>query len=397
VSALISALHGLVRTTFRLLVPEGLLLALLLGLPTAVPLAVIAPYVPLVAGVTVLGALGVGWRFRRGRMVYGVVLVGSAALVPWLPPGVQALAAALIPLNLALLAVLPERGVVSGPGLVLGTGILAETGLLIWLAFGYGAPAPPHDLLLPGVPPLSLFQLGAGLGLATLALVALGHDDALRRGLFWATAAGVAAQVGLPASLGWPSGWVLLAAVLVLAVAAVEEAHRMAYQDALTGLPSRRALDERLDRISGRYTVAMVDVDHFKRFNDRHGHDVGDQVLRMVAARLAETPGARAYRYGGEEFTLLFRGRSLDDVRDRLEEVRGRIADRPFVLRGSDRPSEKPKRTLFLWRPRQELAVTVSVGAATRTAWRQPPEEVIRAADEALYRAKKRGRNRVVA
>ena len=65
----------------------------------------------------------------------------------------------------------------------------------------------------------------------------------------------------------------------------------MAYDDELTGLPARRALNEALARLRGTYTVAMVDIDHFKRFNDEHGHDVGDQILRMVGARLAGVGG----------------------------------------------------------------------------------------------------------
>jgi len=75
-------------------------------------------------------------------------------------------------------------------------------------------------------------------------------------------------------------------------------------------LPSRRALIERLPSLGRRYTVAMVDVDHFKNFNDTYGHDAGDQVLRMVASRLGEVSGGgTAFRYGGEEFTILFPGK----------------------------------------------------------------------------------------
>ena len=64
-----------------------------------------------------------------------------------------------------------------------------------------------------------------------------------------------------------------------------------------------------------RYVLAMADVDHFKSFNDTHGHDTGDQVLKLVAARLAQVKGGgRAFRYGGEEFTVLFPDRTLDEA-----------------------------------------------------------------------------------
>src|SRR3989441_13015310 len=87
----------------------------------------------------------------------------------------------------------------------------------------------------------------------------------------------------------------------------------MAYQDSLTGLPARRALNEALLRLGGHYTVAMLDVDHFKRINDHHGHDVGDQVLKMIAAKLAQvTGGGKAYRYGGEGVAGIFAGRGAE-------------------------------------------------------------------------------------
>ena len=87
----------------------------------------------------------------------------------------------------------------------------------------------------------------------------------------------------------------------------------------------------------------MVDVDHFKKFNDRHGHAAGDQALRMVGAELEKVGGGgRAYRYGGEEFAILFPGLTVTEAREPLEEVRAAIADRRFALRSPDRPRKKP-------------------------------------------------------
>ncbi|MBD9413860.1 GGDEF domain-containing protein [Pseudomonas sp. PDM16] len=92
--------------------------------------------------------------------------------------------------------------------------------------------------------------------------------------------------------------------MLMLVAAVVHEAYQMAYRDELTGLPGRRALNDRLDRLGRNYVIAMADVDHFKKFNDTHGHDVGDQVLRLVASQLRRIGGGgKAYRFGGEEFT----------------------------------------------------------------------------------------------
>jgi predicted signal transduction protein with EAL and GGDEF domain len=83
------------------------------------------------------------------------------------------------------------------------------------------------------------------------------------------------------------------AAGAILVISMLQESHRLAFNDELTGLPGRRALMEAMAGLGPHYTVAMADVDHFKSFNDTHGHDTGDQVLKLVAARLAEVDGAR--------------------------------------------------------------------------------------------------------
>jgi len=169
----------------------------------------------------------------------------------------------------------------------------------------------------------------------------------------------------------------------------------MAYDDELTGLPARRALTEALARLGGTYAVAMVDVDHFKRFNDEHGHDVGDQILRMVGVRLADIGGGgRAFRYGGEEFAVLFPGKDVDQTLERLEALRRTIETTSFTLRAAGRPRKRPD-SPQAGGQRKRLAVTVSIGVAGSGAVAGKPEAVVQAADEALYRAKQAGRNQV--
>ena len=120
-------------------------------------------------------------------------------------------------------------------------------------------------------------------------------------------------------------GAFMTAAGAIVLVAFVQESHRLAFRDELTGLPGRRALDERLRALGPHYVIAMADVDHFKGFNDTHGHDIGDQVLKLVAARLAEVGGGgEAFRYGGEEFSVLFRDKSLKEALPYLERTRDR-------------------------------------------------------------------------
>ena len=385
----------------RVLLPEGVLLGLLLALPL-LPSA--APFVEgrAMAVLLVVGLAGaaLGWRFARGRLVHGLMVLGAATALPLLPADGPAatLGTLLVPLNLAAIALLPDRGILTRGGL-LRTGAIAIQVLLVG---GLAGAAPTGSgglarMTLPGlgmeVDPVLVVH---GTALAAAALLALGRGTASARGSLWAIAAALAAPAGAP---GGPA-WALAAGGALLVVAAVEDAYALAYRDALTGLPSRRALDELPDRTARRFTVAMVDVDHFKPFNDRHGHDVGDQVLRLVATKLKEAGGgARAFRYGGEEFTLVFRGRSLEEARPWLDDVRESIADASFGVRGRDRPANgRSKRSLRLLRgrgPLKQLKVTVSIGAAERGDRSTPPGDVLKAADAALYRAKKAGRNRV--
>jgi diguanylate cyclase (GGDEF)-like protein len=190
----------------------------------------------------------------------------------------------------------------------------------------------------------------------------------------------------------------MTAAGIALVLGVLQESHRMAFRDALTGLPNRRALDDQLRALGGEYVVAMVDVDHFKAFNDTHGHDTGDQVLRLVAARLAEVQGGgRAFRYGGEEFTVLFPQQSLDAAWPHLERVRASIESYKMVMRGDDRPKdlEDGKRRRAARAADKTLSVTVSMGVAIPGKKHKIPQHVVLAADEALYRAKQAGRNRL--
>src|SRR5256712_6133091 len=108
-----------------------------------------------------------------------------------------------------------------------------------------------------------------------------------QRSSLWARAAAFLGLTAVRPGNPDPMTFSLATACLILIAAVVEASYHMAYEDSLTGLPARRALTEALLRQGGHYAVAMADVDHFKQINDRHGHDVGDQVLKMVAVKLA--------------------------------------------------------------------------------------------------------------
>ena len=205
-----------------------------------------------------------------------------------------------------------------------------------------------------------------------------------------------------------------VSAACILAAAIIENSYLLAYHDELTTLPSRRAFNDALLRLQPPYSIAVVDIDHFKRFNDTYGHDTGDQVLRLVAASLARvTGGGHAYRCGGEEFNIVFAGKNTAQVVDHLERLRATIESSEFRMRSGDRrqiprgPDRRKQRTRGRVRKAdairqlaQEstaapLTVTVSIGVATSPREQSDPEHVLQAADKALYRAKANGRNRV--
>ncbi|MFD3301061.1 GGDEF domain-containing protein [Aquipseudomonas alcaligenes] len=188
--------------------------------------------------------------------------------------------------------------------------------------------------------------------------------------------------------------------MLMIVAAVVHEAYQMAYRDELTGLPGRRALNDRLERLGRIYVIAMADVDHFKKFNDTHGHDVGDEVLKLVASQLRKVGGGgKVYRYGGEEFTLVFPGKSLDECRPHLEAVREAVEKYPLQLRDRQQRPKSDKEGRQRRRPggAGSVSVTISIGVAERELQQRSADEVIRCADKALYAAKKAGRNCVVA
>jgi diguanylate cyclase (GGDEF)-like protein len=240
---------------------------------------------------------------------------------------------------------------------------------------------------------LLAFLAGAALIVAGLILQA----SPTGRAFLWAL---VAAFLGLQ-SVGTPVAATIYGstAALILVVAVIEASYLMAYQDGLTGLPARRALTEALQGMRGKFTIAMVDVDHFKKLNDRYGHDVGDQVLRMVASRLrAVASGGRAFRYGGEEFAILFPGNDVGECWSELDALRRGVGESKFTVRRRlqrRRKAAKGKNGGTGTGGRPQITVTVSIGAADSRGRADAPELVVQAADRALYRAKDAGRNRV--
>lgn len=394
-----------------LTLPGGLLLLTAVAFLRWAPAETVAvaargyPYAVFGAGILL------AWRFNRSGLVFALLTLAlsEAALARFATgaavgePGrvVYSVVALLLPVNLGLFSLLPEQGtwlrrVALGLGVLGGQVLLVA--VLVWWAPLWTATVLEHSFgggWLAGWTPLpQLAQLAFLLGLVLFACLTVFGRRVADHGFLWALlAAFLAMNQGAAAAA---TTVYLATAGLILGVSVVEASFRLAYRDELTRLPTRRALNEALTQLGEEYAVAMVDVDHFKRFNDTYGHKAGDQVLRLVGSKLEQVSGGgRAFRYGGEEFSVLFPGKGVREALPHLEALREEIQEARFALRRPGRPRKKPRKAGASTGTRREVAVTVSIGVAEAGARYPTPEHVIQAADKALYRAKKAGRNQV--
>lgn len=370
---------------------------------------VILPYLPYML---ILAGLGLSWGFNNGRefnllLVAGIIywVLRDFIWAPNLPIPAQsllfALLTALAPINFLTHDLLMERGVlrwqvVKRLSITLGQIALIAAVLLL-----------PNNVMQEGLRvvlwnnPWPQYVLLPQVGIIAAALtlaVMIGHfvmqPNILRGGNIMAFVAVMLAlnTIEQPAVcsvfFSIATGAILIAIVL--------NSYNLAYMDELTNLPSRRALKQHLLALGKNYCIAMLDIDHFKKLNDTYGHDVGDQVLRMVAAQLNTVGGnGKAFRYGGEEFTILFPNQDVRDALGYVDEVRALIAKTPFVLRHRKRPRSKPEQPQHRERV-EKISVTISAGITQRNPDRHTgPQDVIKSADKALYTAKRAGRNRV--
>jgi len=417
------------RSTWKAwLVPGGLLLALAATLVNSSLFVQAAPSLPFYyAGVFAAGLL-LAWRFNSSRILFSLlVLVLAHRAVEFFSAGQPVagsghagpgrvaivLAAFLIPLNFILFATMRERGLIVA-GIAPRFGLLfLESVVFAVLCRPENSTANPHPPGAARIPPWILLIFAAAA--AVFVRRFFQTRKPIEPGYVWSIAAVFLWLEFAP--VGKMSDAYVATAALILAASLIETSYVLAYHDELTGIRGRRAFNEALLSLDQQYAIAIVDIDHFKKFNDTYGHDVGDQVLCMVASRLSEVGGdGQAYRCGGEEFAIVFRNASAQDAFEHLDALRRIIEKSTFQVRSADRRSERTverstdRRAIESDRRRSakkkttpaspsqahdRLSVTVSIGAAEPSTRYRQPEQVIQAADQALYRAKHKGRNRV--
>lgn len=365
-----------------------------------------------------IAAALLAWRFHCTRILFSVVVlllahlgIRSFAQGQLAGPGTGEaafeLAALFVPLDFILLTFFPERGT-EGRALFWFLTLLFIESVMVAVIARPDQPVPAflhahfvHKYHLHVTQPsLALFIIAAGLMLYRLAR----YHKPIDNGMLWGL---IATAVGLNSHAAGITGTAYFGvAGFVLASSIIENSYSLAYQDELTGLNSRRSFNDAFARMKHPFCIAIADIDHFKSINDIYGHDTGDQVLRLVASRLARVSGGgESFRVGGEEFNILFPGKTARDVADYLELLRLSVEAAEFRLRaGEDRrqiPREPDRRAASKRRSRGPirassgtLSVTISIGLAESHP-KLKADEVIQYADKALYRAKQGGRNRI--
>lgn len=371
------------------------------------------PVISMISPYLILGAaIFLGWRFNRSRLAFAVLVLMMAdrLFFHFAPDGsvvsgeyrtVYNAICFLLPINLLVIYFMPEKGLMT-PNVLLRLVVvllqppfvdfLRETQPLFCVFLGVPVFSINY-LQVVAMPHLGMISfLGALAVSLVMYLIKQGNRE---HGFIWAlVAAYVALMSGRPGSA---TTIYFAAAGLILLASLVEDAYCMAFRDDLTGLPARRALNEALVQLPAKYAIAMLDIDFFKKFNDKHGHDVGDQVLCMVASKLKQAGGGgKPFRYGGEEFTIIFPGKTTKEVVSEAEGLRKSIEDAVFYVRNVNRPKKKPTvQQSASSKTGSKLSVTISIGIAEPKGKKKTPQAVIKAADKALYRAKKKGRNQV--
>ncbi|MCL1095489.1 GGDEF domain-containing protein [Shewanella kaireitica] len=290
-------------------------------------------------------------------------------------------------------AFIKDRGLLSAHGVVRVLGVLLSFAAAFAWIWGNTQYKSAIDNYLPSMITMEI---------RTLAPFYLGAMLVFVRGIWQANLVNTAIFITLalwaihslmPELLSVSVSITALAIVYILTV--LTDSYFLAYRDELTGLASRRALYNLVLSLGRKYSVAMLDIDHFKKFNDTYGHDVGDQVLKLVASKISQVRGGgKAFRYGGEEFTIVFSRKDTSSILHFLEEVREIIEDYDITLRNEQRKLQTKAKRGKAQTQRKTVNVTISIGVSEHQHG-ETFEQTLKKADQALYRAKKKGRNQV--
>lgn len=376
-----------------------------------------APYLVFFIGVVI------AWKFNYSRILFCLLIYTMSFVILMKLPEIKVrsediflLISIFIPLNVLIFSFLSERGIVSLWGFIRLVFILSQVYVgyqliqsenLAWVDYVKRPLISLDYKIHSSVPQVSLI-------LFILTIIALFIRVILYQSVLDASFLSVLILSAYGLLIGakfYPLIFTMVGVILIVTI--LRATYFMAFYDELTRLPSRRALGQDMMKLGMKYTIAMLDIDFFKKFNDKYGHDTGDDVLRVVASIIKDVGGGgKAYRYGGEEFTILFSGKNIEAALPYLEELREAVALNGFTISGKQTTKNGTKRkkrskgklfaskskkrnrgTSLISHNAKKVRITVSIGVAQKNENSRTTDSVIKEADKALYRAKKKGRN----
>ena len=333
----------------------------------------------------------ISWHFNRNKFIFVIVplvmiYIGFKLFSPSMATQLFHYSSILYPIHLLIFLLLKERGLFSTWGILKTIFVLLEIGLVFLLLYY------PNDnvqnilnlkIFNASFYPLKDLSIVISLSIVfILSALVLFNRYLIYNGTFLIIL--IAYMSGLY-FLKTPHfiDMTFLAIDMIVLALLIRETYRLAFYDELTSMPGRRALVEDMAKLGRKYSLAMIDIDFFKKFNDTYGHDTGDEVLKMVATKLlAVSGGGKAYRYGGEEFTVLFPSKETSECFGHVDILRQNIATSAFVVR-----NKKKAKTIY---------VNISAGLVQNSSKDKDPFAVMKRADNALYKAKEAGRNKVI-
>jgi len=395
--------------------PGGLVLLAAMGLlhPRGLPdwsLSLVYAYAYIFLGAGIL----LGWYMNRSRVLFATLVLALAdrALMQfWAGEGategvgrlVFNAIALLLPLNFMALSFIKESPMVTRLeimrlGLILLQAVLvAWVGLFGELDVAAALESPIVDPRYSRWTPIAQPALLAfGLAFVQQTARAIRLRSPLERGFVWALLSVFVALHGTRA--GWSPTNFLATASLILIIATYQATHAFMHYDEVTGVRKWDDLKAAMRRLRGQYAIAMVDIDRLKQVNEQFGRLVGDQVLRHVAAKVTKVSGdGEAFCHQAGKFAVIFHGKTLAEAVPHLQALRKTVEASPFALPARSRPLKNPDAGTGDGPPRKDLTVTITIGVAHSDARKVTADQVLKAAERALDRAKKAGRNQVAA
>lgn len=383
------------RQVKPLAIPFGLFfLACILFLKIDIFPAGLLAVLPFIGYAVLTVGMVVSYFFNRSKFFFVfllLILIQFAFMTPASKAAFEPLylvVAVLAPINVWVFSMFAERSIVSLSGVLRITFILFQVLMLIVVANG-GLPLVKSFFV---VNPMPQFAIVCFLAVFLYLTKAKGQQEYFRNSII-VVLLSLFAIFSFKNSISIATPVFLTVSGIVLVSSLVRESYSMAYLDELTGLPARRALKEAMSNLRGKYVIAMVDIDHFKKINDNYGHDTGDDVLRHVGSVLSRSVSdGKVFRAGGEEFVILFPGKDASQVKPYLEQLRKAVEEKEFYIRGTIPKTGNSRGK----ESSRGITVTVSIGACEKNDRNRTPEKVLKTADTAMYSAKNEGRNRVV-